>query len=149
MREARRGAGLCSSGITTHKATSTGVTANLEPPASPSKSCARLISPAEMKFVCVPARAKLASSLHITSGISSSKEGVRVQREGCGNSHGGFAFINCYSRHPLYQLFWTHAFPTQAHARHPRADNLPRQVANTSHLLLPPRIMCFPVSPAM
>lgn len=73
----------------------------------------------------------------------------RVQQEGCSNSHGGVAFINCCAPHPLYQLFWTHTFPTQAHARHLRVDNLPRQAVNTSHLMLPLRIMCLPVSPVM
>lgn len=113
----------------------------------PAKSA--LVSPLRQQrnLSYVLAHSKPASSLQITSSISFSKEGVRSK--GCSNSHGGVVFISCYSLHPLYLLFWTHAFSIQAHARHPRADNLPRQAVNTSHLMLPPRIMCFPMSPAM
>lgn len=109
----------------------------------PQQSHACLTSAAARRFLCELPHSNPASEHLQISQLQ------RVQQEGCSNSHGEVAFINCCALHPLYQLFWTHTFPTQAHARHLRVDNLPRQAVNTSHLMLPLRIMCLPVSPVM
>lgn len=112
----------------------------------PQQSHAHLTSAAARKSLCVLPHSNPAPG-HLQ--ICVSKKGVWESSAGEMQQYREVAFINCCSPHPLYQLFWTLTFPTQAHARHLRVDNLPRQAVNTSHLMLPLRIMCLPVSPVM
>lgn len=142
----RQGAGSCSSKIKTHRALSTDVPSDTDP--SPFLSKAVPVSPLQQQgnsSACFLTPAQLQS---ISRSVSPKRE-RESSAGGTQQQPRGAAFIHCSSPHPLYQLLWTHAFPTQAHARHLRVDNLPRQAVNTSHLMLPPRIMCLPVSPVM